>query len=129
MRQLLYVSVSLIGDDVRALDRLMVQAQTNNALVGITGLLWTDGAYFAQVLEGEAVFVEELVHRMRRDPRHHSLEIVDDAHVEERQYGDWSMMRPANDELARTYEQRLLSRLDTLTDPLSAKFRTIIGSS
>lgn len=43
VRRLFYVSDSLIGSDVSALDTIMVQARTGNAIDGISGLLWTDG--------------------------------------------------------------------------------------
>ena len=129
MRQLLYISDSLVGTDVAALDRIMIQARAHNTLVGLTGLLWTDGKRFAQVLEGERSVVDELLAKLDLDRRHVNLEIVQDSGIEERQYGDWSMMRPSNDRLFAVYESRMTAQLNRLRSALGAAFEDVISGS
>ncbi len=129
MRQILYTSRSLIGDNIRALDELMVQAQANNALDGITGLLWTDGNRFAQVIEGSDNALAALLDRLPADPRHREFAILQDSSVADRQFGDWSMARPANDPLFASFERRMQDQLASLGNVLSAKFSDIITRS
>jgi Sensors of blue-light using FAD len=62
-----------------------------NALDGITGLLVFDGIRFLQIIEGAEEAIDNLVERLRRDPRHSALEIRDERFVEERSFPDWSM--------------------------------------
>lgn len=62
-----------------------------NALDGITGLLVFDGVRFLQIIEGSEEAIDNLVERLRRDPRHSALEIRDERLVEQRSFPDWSM--------------------------------------
>lgn len=128
MRQVLYVSDSLIGDDPRALNWLLVQAQNNNLRDGITGLLWTDGRRFAQVLEGEQAPLGELLVRIRRDPRHESFPIVRDVPLREREMGRWSMHRAGVDDLAAMYQRRLQDQLRSASDALSQAFLAVTAT-
>ena len=62
-----------------------------NALDGITGLLLFDGARFLQIVEGAEEAVDNLVERLRMDPRHSAFEVRDERPVERRSFPDWSM--------------------------------------
>jgi hypothetical protein len=62
-----------------------------NALDGVTGLLLFDGSRFLQIIEGGEAAIDNLVERLRRDPRHSALEVRDERFVEGRSFGDWSM--------------------------------------
>lgn len=62
-----------------------------NALDGITGLLLFDGARFLQIVEGSEEAVDNLVERLRMDPRHTAFELRDERYVEQRSFPDWSM--------------------------------------
>ena len=62
-----------------------------NALDGVTGLLLFDGARFLQIIEGSEAALDNLVERLRRDPRHSAFEIRDERRVERRSFADWSM--------------------------------------
>lgn len=62
-----------------------------NALDGVTGLLLFDGARFLQIIEGSEAAIDNLVERLRRDPRHSAFEIRDERLVERRSFADWSM--------------------------------------
>lgn len=94
MRRLVYISRSLIDSDVASLDAMVRQSSARNTSVGITGMLWFDGANFAQVLEGEHDRVGELMQRIEQDARHTDLQIVVDREVNGRAFGHWGMIQP-----------------------------------
>lgn len=79
-----------------------------NALDGISGMLLFDGSRFLQIIEGTEDAVDNLVGRLRMDPRHSAFEIRDERYVEGRSFEDWSMefvrvsagYRNAKDEVA-----------------------------
>jgi hypothetical protein len=62
-----------------------------NVLDGVTGLLLFDGSRFLQIIEGAEAAVDNLVERLRSDPRHSSFEVRDERFVEQRSFPDWSM--------------------------------------
>ena len=62
-----------------------------NALDGVTGILMFDGVRFLQLIEGAEDAVDNLVERLRRDPRHSDFEVRDERFVESRSFPDWSM--------------------------------------
>ncbi|SFS12430.1 BLUF domain-containing protein [Sphingomonas jatrophae] len=126
MRLLLYTSTNLIAEDQRALDALMVQCRTNNAVDGITGLLWTDNVRFAQALEGGEEAIASLLDRLRTDDRHADMHVIWDEVSTERHFGAWSMVMPAEDVLAQLYEQRLIQFLQRLPPALGDAFAGIV---
>lgn len=62
-----------------------------NALDGVTGLLLFDGARFLQIVEGSDDAVDNLVDRLRMDPRHTAFEVREERYVDQRSFPDWSM--------------------------------------
>lgn len=91
MRQLLYVSSSsqaVIGD---SLSTILSQSRRNNEAAGLSGLLWTDGSRFLQVLEGDTQAVQTTFDRIKSDPRHKALVVLHDKAVDDRTFGNWSM--------------------------------------
>ena len=62
-----------------------------NALDGVTGLLLFDGSRFLQIIEGSEEAIDNLVERLRMDPRHSAFEVRDEREVEQRSFEDWSM--------------------------------------
>lgn len=129
MRQLLYVSDSLIGFDQEALDALLIQARNNNAIDDITGLLWTDGRMFAQVIEGEETAIGNLLAKLKRDPRHKNLTVIDDVDVMQRHFGDWFMASPAREGHAELYERRMRQRLTSTKSRLGSTFWQVVAAS
>ena len=91
LKSLTYTSLArldLTADDVEAIHRT---ARESNALEGITGLLIFNGTHFLQIIEGAPQAIDDLVERLRRDPRHSGIEIRDQREVAERSFPDWSM--------------------------------------
>jgi hypothetical protein len=62
-----------------------------NATRDVTGmLLYVDGSFF-QVLEGEAVIVDALFEKIKRDPRHGSVTLIIKEPILARSFGEWTM--------------------------------------
>ncbi|MEL6768341.1 MAG: BLUF domain-containing protein [Pseudomonadota bacterium] len=88
---LLYVSRSLIGADSADMDSIALKSQTNNAIRGITGMLYYDNAAFLQVLEGVETDVRALFDKIAADTRHDSVRMLGFQPVSARSFGGWSM--------------------------------------
>lgn len=88
---LLYRSRAILPeDDMSNLDILRV-AMLFNAANSITGFLCRDEGFFAQVLEGPRQVIEDLLARIRTDPRHENVELLETGPIEKRQFPQWSM--------------------------------------
>ena len=96
MRRIIYISKAAIGADSDQLEIIVTESVAWNKAVGVTGMLWFDGARFAQVLEGDHDAVGVTMDRIRRDRRHSDIEIVLDRQIAHRMFATWAMMR-AND--------------------------------
>ena len=91
LKSLTYTSLAkldLTADDLSAIHRA---ARELNSLDGITGLLVFNGTHFLQIVEGAAPAIDDLLARLRRDPRHFGIEVRDERAVEARSFPDWSM--------------------------------------
>jgi hypothetical protein len=111
LKSLTYTSLArldLTAEDLEAIHRT---ARELNPLDGITGLLVFNGTHFLQIIEGAEAAIDDLVERLRRDPRHSGFEIRDQRVIEQRSFPDWSM------ELVRVSGSFFEAR-DTITDRL-----------
>ena len=91
LKSLTYTSrakLDLSADDLHDIHRT---ARELNSIDGITGLLVFNGTHFLQIIEGAEAAIDDLVARLRRDPRHSGLEVRDERRVEARSFPDWSM--------------------------------------
>ena len=91
LTSLTYTSLArldLRGSDLEDIHRA---ARELNALDGITGLLVFNGTHFLQIVEGTREAIEELLDRLRRDPRHTGMEVRDQHRIAQRSFPDWSM--------------------------------------
>ena len=91
LKSLTYTSMArldLTAEDLEAIHRT---AREVNALEGISGLLVFNGTHFLQVVEGAPQAVDELLDRLRRDPRHSAVEVRDEREIAERSFPGWSM--------------------------------------
>jgi hypothetical protein len=93
VRRVIYISRSRVGSDHAELDAIVARSTSLNEAAGITGMLWSNDACFAQVLEGEHDAVGETMDRIRADPRHFDIDIVSDRTILHRVFGEWGMIR------------------------------------
>ena len=91
MRSLVYASraVQPFSDD--DLVHLLDSARRRNAAHGVTGMLVYAASSFLQHVEGEDSSVEVIWDRIRLDPRHIDLRVLQDGPVREPQFAEWSM--------------------------------------
>lgn len=119
-RQLFYTSRSAPGVDV---DCILQQSRHNNAVDGITGLLWHDGSHFLQVIEGPESSVAATYARIANDPRHSELTILSDRSLGTREFGYWSMERATRSlHDGEAVLARIERRLAGAPEPLRAAF-------
>ena len=104
-----YTSLARLDLQERDLEDIHRIAREQNALDGVTGLLVFNGTHFLQIIEGSEKAIEDLIERLRRDPRHSGFEIRDRRKVEARSFPDWSM------ELVRVKASYFEAR-DTIAD-------------
>lgn len=114
-RSLLYVSTNLVEfpDRQGQIESIVDVARARNRTLEVTGALISTETAFAQVLEGSADMVEEVMASIRRDTRHTDLRVVSDQEIKERRFPSWSMAYSGRSQ----YVQRLV-------DPLRAPDET-----
>ena len=88
---LTYTSLARLDLSASDLEDIHRGARELNALDGITGLLVFNGTHFLQIVEGSRQAIDDLLERLRRDPRHTGLEVRDQHRIERRSLPDWSM--------------------------------------
>ena len=91
LKSLTYTSFAGLDLQARDLEEIHRTARNANALEGITGLLIFNGTHFLQIVEGSRDAIEDLLERLRRDPRHSGLEVRDERKIQARSFPDWSM--------------------------------------
>ncbi len=91
LKALTYTSRASIDIGARDLEAIHRTATELNALDGITGMLVFNGTRFLQMIEGSDLAIDELLARLRRDPRHSGIEIRDQRRIETRSFPGWSM--------------------------------------
>ena len=91
LKSLAYTSLARLDLTAEDLQDIHRAARESNALDGITGLLIFNGTRFLQIIEGSRQAIDDLVERLRRDPRHSGFEIRDERVIEQRSFPDWSM--------------------------------------
>lgn len=92
LASLLYVSRSLIEGDVdNVVHSIIERARCQNAAVQITGAMLFTGSRFAQILEGPAAAVLELIGQIVADERHTDILLVQVKSLESRVFSKWSM--------------------------------------
>lgn len=91
MLSTVYVSTANELLDTAQLQELLQVSQRNNTSLGVTGMLLYKGGNFMQVIEGEERIVEQLLAKIRRDPRHHGVSVLLRQTLSSRDFGEWSM--------------------------------------
>lgn len=86
-----YTSLAALDLDEDQLRAIHGAARDLNGIDGISGLLLFNGTHFLQWIEGPLESIDQLIERLRRDPRHSGFEIRDERLSERRMFGDWTM--------------------------------------
>lgn len=104
MRSLVYASRSLEPFDDDELVRLLTRARACNEEHAVTGMLAYAAGSFLQLIEGDEEDVEVIWDRIRMDPRHTGLRVLQDGPARQRLFGEWSMgfAHPEQDRLEET---------------------------
>lgn len=96
MLQVVYRSVPRGGLTEHQLVTLLHQCRINNAIDGVTGLLYADNEMFVQAIEGPEGSVEDLMARILVDDRHSQVQVLSTRTIAEREFGGWSMAFSTN---------------------------------
>ena len=92
MKRIMYVSTRNADLSADAIEGIGQVAAKNNLELGITGFLVSIDQFFFQILEGDAPIVDQLLERIRLDPRHqHLLVLKAEEGVTARLFPKWSM--------------------------------------
>lgn len=91
LRQVLYVSSAVEPMTKTEIDEILEQARRQNALTGITGVLFYLEGNFLQLLEGEDPALEQTFQRIKADTRHRNLIQLWNEDITERSFADWAM--------------------------------------
>jgi hypothetical protein len=96
--QLIYVSVPVI-DVAEATSQFIINAQHNNKLENISGMLISNKNFYVQMIEGDRTAINTLFQKICQDPRHTKPTIVRYCEVRAREFEDWSMLHVSFAEL------------------------------
>ncbi len=91
MIRLTYVSQARHPFSDKELEDLLAVSRANNAACSITGILFYGNNMFMQVLEGPKQAVEKTFSKIKHDPRHFGIRVLEKTPVETRRFPDFSM--------------------------------------
>jgi len=123
MLQLIYVSS--INPKTGGVDPapILVMSRRNNARDQITGVLYSDGLRFLQVLEGPEEAVEQAFKRITRDTRHRAIVVLSRRTTHRREFGDWQMAHRTPGEDADAFVARVGKIVARASDDVRATFQ------
>lgn len=73
------------------LEALLANCRKNNTENNITGMLISHLGHFIQYIEGDPTQIDCLFHKIKKDPRHHTVIELTSGLISERQFSEWSM--------------------------------------
>lgn len=73
------------------LEALLANCRKNNTENNITGMLISHLGHFIQYIEGDPTQIDRLFHKIKKDPRHHTVIELTSGLISERQFSEWSM--------------------------------------
>ena len=89
--EMVYASAATVRFSDADLEALLAVARSNNARLGISGiLLYQDGSFF-QILEGEEAAVASLYARVENDDRHANVMLLRKRKIQTRSFAEWQM--------------------------------------
>lgn len=89
--RLTYVSRANSELSASDIQEILQQARANNTKAGITGALCFNKRYFLQTIEGSRSKINQLLSKLVLDERHHDVQILECAEIEQREWTDWAM--------------------------------------
>lgn len=129
MRQIVYKSLSSVPGDGADLSGILNQSRHNNAIDGITGLLWSDGKSFLHVIEGPRVSIKACFERIQRDTHHYHLTVLSDRRIISHEFGTWNMIHRRKNESAGVYEAQIQRLLHRASDEVCAHFTELVAAA
>ncbi len=91
MERVIYCSKAAADTHTADVFQIIEVSERNNPDRAITGFLICNDNRFFQLIEGPESALTTLLETLRKDPRHHSIEILDQGAAAERMFPDWSM--------------------------------------
>jgi hypothetical protein len=128
MRQIVYVSLSSVPGDGADLAGILNQSRHNNAIDGVTGILWSDGRSFLQVLEGTEDSISACLVRISKDGRHHSINMLLDRQIEFHEFGGWNMVHRRTNEVTDKHDAQMSRLLAKSSEAVRAQFTKLLSS-
>lgn len=93
LERMVYASVATRPDPaMMMLADILAASDRNNRRDGLTGALVVTATHFLQVLEGARQDLDRTLDRLRADPRHRDIEILNREPADQRQFGQWTMV-------------------------------------
>jgi hypothetical protein len=127
MRQILYVS-SKAPSKALSVGEVLITSRRNNEAAGVTGLLYTDGSRFLQVLEGEDEAVTRTFDRIRADDRHQAVVVLADRQTDAREFGRWSMAHRQPSDTADAFDARMAILLAGASASVRGTFAGLVAA-
>lgn len=127
MRQIIYRSTTT-ADSGRASDdipAILAQAVARNGIDGITGLLYTEDDSFLQAIEGPEESMADLLDRLEADDRHRNIRILVERGIDEREFGDWTMIYRDRRESIDDFDDRMRVLLAGVSRETADYFRAL----
>ena len=90
MLQLTYSSLAMPRFSQVEIASMLSKSRKENARHGITGILFYSRNRFLQLLEGESTVALKLFKKIRRDPRHHEIRVLE-FQFPHRMFANWAM--------------------------------------
>ena len=128
MRQFLYTSVSTSPCRQADLDGILNVSRHNNALDGLSGLLWVDGDRFLQVIEGSDEAVAAAIVRILGDARHHDIQVLVDREIDRCEFGAWTMALRHGGETVDELDERVRSLILRKSVTVGEHFAALLGT-
>lgn len=89
LSSILYVSYSKILRHLE-LETMLLKSRSFNSKHEISGFLLYNGTNFVQYIEGEQKTISDLIERIKTDPRHENVLILDKIYIKNRIFPDWN---------------------------------------
>jgi len=88
---LVYVSRTTEAFLKQDIEQIEIVSQRNNQQLDITGILVFGKGRFMQFLEGSEINVIRIFSKIKKDHRHHNIDVIRRGSIPRRQFSDWHM--------------------------------------